>query len=325
MGANTAIEWANHTFNPWRGCTKISAGCEHCYAETLSARNHGALGVWGLNGTRVVAAESMWRQPLKWDRDAAEARRFYEEYSAAAKATDPKYDAPAPSRPRVFCASLADVFEDWRGTINESGGTIDDSAGRILYTISGDSWFTEPLYPECRDLTMAGVRARLFSLIDQTPNLDWLLLTKRPENIAAMMPSGVRRNVWLGTSVEDQETAEERIPHLLAVPAAVHFLSCEPLLGPIDLTRFLGDAHEEFQTGPVPAGINWVIVGGESGPHARAMTPAWVRSIRDQCADANVPLFFKQWGEHDQRGIRVGKRAAGAMLDGRRYEEFPAP
>jgi protein gp37 len=259
MAQDSKIEWTHHTFNPWRGCTKVSAGCTHCYAETMSGRNPTTLGVWGPRGSRVVASESYWRQPIKWNK-AAEA---------------------AGERHQVFCASLADVCE-----------------GRD--TMSAASW--EPVQT---------ARRRLGQTIDATPWLDYLLLTKRPENIAAtfdvMFPNGAnpRPNIWWGTSVEDQAAADERIPHLLRCPAAVRFLSCEPLLGPVDLRGL------EPTIGPLgimrkPNGddvlrcygprIHWVIVGGESGPGARPCNIDWIRSLRDQCAAAGVATFIKQVG-----------------------------
>lgn len=277
MAEQTSIEWCDHTFNPWTGCTKVSPGCRNCYAETLRARfGHG--NEWGPNGIRTRTSESYWRQPLKWDRAAAEAG----------------------VRRRVFCASLADVFED-RPEL--------------------DKW-----------------RADLWELIRATPNLDWLLLTKRPENIAGLARGliecvcgvsvaerGCRgchslmsfddedvwpRSVWIGTSVESTRQVG-RITDLCEHDAPVRFLSCEPLLGPIDF-------------GPEGlAGIGWVIVGGESGPNARPMRPEWVRAIRDQCVAAGVPFLFKQWGEHDENGVKVGKKKAGRIVDGRLWDEYP--
>lgn len=319
MAENSKIEWCHHTHNPWRGCTRVSQECAKCYAETLSHRNPGTLGVWGPNGTRVFAAEATWREPLKWDRKAKDAGE----------------------RHRVFCASLADVFEDW-------GGSVTGSNGNRLWWCHG-SLSNSPLpsvgmEKGCRWATLDDVRSRLFDLIDETPNLDWLLLTKRPENIDRMMPEAdshmvswahagpvpIRPNVWLGTSVGVRDTLW-RIDHLRKVPAAVRFLSIEPLLedlGTIDLT-----------------GINLVIVGGESGHGARPMHPDWARSIRDQCVKAGVAFFFKQWGEHQpidgayhhsdltaanlgyggwQSAMqRVGKKAAGRVLDGRVWDEMP--
>lgn len=308
----TTIEWTDFTFNPWRGCTKVSQGCKHCYAEQMSGRNPAVLGIWGKRGSRPVAAESYWQQPLRWNRDAA----------------------AAGERRRVFCASLADVFEGQD-------------------TMPADAW--------------AGVeaaRARLFDVIERTPWLDWLLLTKRPENIMSTverirqhwavdrLPGFDRGSIWIGTSVEDQAAADARIPHLLQVPAKVRFLSCEPLLGGLDLWPYLGPAADvpaKFNGDPTKApgyerGIDWVIAGGESGPNARPMHPAWARSLRDQCQAAGVAFHFKQWGEWQpmttadeasnyprtplRDGVnvtwaRVGKARAGRLLDGREWNEFP--
>lgn len=300
MGENTKIEWTDFTFNPWRGCTKVSDGCKNCYAETLSKRNPATLGVWGDQGTRVPAAESYWRQPFKWNKDAARAG----------------------VRRRVFCASLADVFEDNPAVIP--------------------------------------ARRRLWDTIDQTRHLDWLLLTKRPENFAKMLPWGYHTqyhppawpNVWLGVTAENQEQADKRIPEMLKVSAAVRFISAEPLLGEIDLVRAIDVAIDINGQTECPAvdglsqWIHWVIVGGESGPGARPMHPDWVRSLRDQCTQAGVPFFFKQWGEwaphypgdaweptdrtlfHYFSGgpkvWRIGKTKAGRQLNGRMWDEFPA-
>lgn len=255
MGANSGIEWTHHTFNPWRGCSKVSPGCKHCYAEQTAKRNAAVLGEWGPGARRVIASEVYWRGPLAWDRAAA----------------------AAGERHRVFCASLADVFEARPDLV-------------------------EP-------------RRRLFDLIAITPHLDWLVLTKRPEfarmyladlcdldmslNDPPLMPLP---NLWLGVSVEDQQRAEERIPLLLDTPAAVRFLSMEPLLGPVDIGRWMPVDVGSF-SGPGGAlritrvgGIDWVIVGGESGPSARSMDLAWARALVAQCQEARVPVFVKQLG-----------------------------
>ncbi len=170
-------------------------------------------------------------------------------------------------RRSVFCSSMADVFEEHQMVTQE--------------------------------------RSKLWSLIEQTPALNWLLLTKRPQHILAMAPWGQRwpDNVWVGTSVENQARAEERVPILLEVPAVCRFLSCEPLLGPVDLSPWL-------------AGLDWVIVGGESGAQARPMDAAWARGLRDQCQEAHVPYFFKQWGGHTHN-------SGGRLLDGRTWDEMP--
>lgn len=260
MAENSKIQWTHHTFNPWRGCTKVSAGCTNCYAETLAGRNPKVLGVWGPKGTRVVASESMWREPIRWNREAKEAGE----------------------RRRVFCASLADVFE--------GPETMPVASVPIIHA----------------------ARVRLFHLISETPHLDWLLLTKRPENIRRHCGDGLPRswaesmptNVWLGTSVENQATADERIPELLKVPAAVRFLSCEPLLGPVNFMQVLITEKlnrgcpeswrpEAFQPGPK---LDWAIVGGESGGGARPCAVEWVRFIVSQCRAAGAACFVKQLG-----------------------------
>lgn len=317
MGQDSKIEWTTHTFNPWRGCTKVSPGCRNCYAETFSGRNSSTLGVWGPQGTRVVAAEAAWKEPPKWNRQAA---ADLANWQRAVQECRSEYDAVGPyTRPRVFCASLADVFEDWNGPVRNSGGAQ-------LYIDGEGRWHTEYRnHAGMRPLTMDDVRARLFELIDATPNLDWLLLTKRPQNVLdftlrcqtqwwyrslTTMPA----NVWLGTSVEDQQRADERIPELLKVPAAVRFLSVEPLLGPVDLSREVYYCNACSRVGPSESGdcascgdvrtrertyldyIGWVIVGGESGPGARPCHLEWVRSVVQQCRAASVPVFVKQLG-----------------------------
>lgn len=300
MAEATKIEWCDHTFNPWRGCTKVSPGCANCYAEAMSGRNPGTLGVWGPGGTRVVASKAMWREPLKWNKWAEESERAWRESGG--------HPARKPDRPRVFCASLADVFEDWRGPL------VDGKGNAVLlghWEESLDRW-NEPL-------TLDYFRFALFNLIRRTPSLDWLLLTKRPQNISRMYAEFLgawdipfQPNVWLGASVENQDTADERIPHLLAVPAAVRFLSVEPLLGPVDLTRitvprnygsyllnaFTGEGrtyHNEPFT-KFPGRVNWVIIGGESGPRARPCRVEWIRSLVRQCRSAGGACFVKQLG-----------------------------
>ena len=157
------------------------------------------------------------------------------------------------------------------------------------------------------------MRERLWAMIDETPHLDWLLLTKRPENIGAMLRTKQRENIWLGTTCATQSWAEERIPRLLGNPAACHFISCEPLLGLISLTKI-----------PEAAELDWVIGGGESGPRARPTKARWAQSLKSGALMLDIPFLWKQWGEHDQAGKRVGKKAAGRHLDGMFYDEYPA-
>lgn len=529
MGANTKIEWCDFTFNPWRGCQKVAAGCVNCYAEAQSKRNPRTLGVWGPSGTRVVASESMWRQPVKWNRDADPNRglQFGEKM-----------------RPRVFCGSMCDVFEDWGGTIQCGRSRSEPFALRIDRD-TGEWVRSIAAYDSCRMATIDDVRERLFRLIDSTPNLDWLVLTKRPENIRRMIeacgsigyntqhehssrtirvssgsvwrtgsrrtgknlegqeaprrpmerrnkddsmqesssgnaerkwlssnpvdaesqeglcgssPSGVdslqrsdtgwtdcqsqvrdqgrqqaerigacdaeraatsryqssrcealgregieaseneidgdrcsedsrtpqigmagqghcrhlrnevprdqrdmlsshmdsrsvgpfyRSNVWLGTSIACQEDADRNIPELLKCRdlCAKLFLSIEPLVGPVDLlidgecsgwachecgsrnvdteVRVADDDVSTYACGDcgyVGGGedanwkslIDWVIVGGESGPNARPCDIAWIRSIVRQCREAGVPVFVKQLGSDSFRVVRGGP----AVIDG---------
>jgi protein gp37 len=317
MAENSNIEWTDHTFNAWRGCTKVSPACDHCYAETMSKRNPSVLGVWGKYGTREIAAESYWKKPLEWNRKAEREG----------------------VRRKVFCASLADVFEGPKSMPVEA-------VEAITYA-----------------------RLRLFELIEVTPHLDWLLLTKRPENVLPFLnehadesvglgPYKLPDNVWIGTTVENQKWADIRIPELLKVPAAVRFLSVEPMLGPVDLTRIPTghwayghvdvmsgylcgaepDKMTDFDADPAgwtrkpvgewergPHGIDWVICGGESGAGARPLHPQWARDLRDQCVAAGVPFFFKQWGEwlpveNDNQGIcGAPSKWTRVLLDGLHY------
>ena len=197
------------------------------------------------------------------------------------------------TRKRVFCASMSDVFEDRK--------------------------------------ELAPHRERLFDLIDKTPHLDWLLLSKRPENMSRLSrwSRDWPNNVWLGTTVESQERAEERISHLIKSPAIIHFLSCEPLLGPLDLSTWL------------KKGVSWVIAGGESGGKARPAHPDWFRTLKDQCIEAGVPFHFKQWGNWSplqgtkingqrvfvfndgEQVVRLSKTKSGRILDGNTWDEVP--
>lgn len=298
MAEDSKIQWTDHTFNPWRGCTKISDGCKHCYAEAMSGRNPKVLGEWGPQGVRALASEAYWRQPLGWARAAA----------------------AAGVRRRVFCASLADVFED-----------------------------RADLIPH---------RHRLLALIALTPELDWLLLTKRADvmrrtfadpdlyhevlraaavwrdrhpalrRVEIPYPGRGWPNLWAGVSVENQAAADLRIPHLMEVPAAVRFLSVEPLLEEVDLrlhrawspldmgleddplaVALIRQAQDEAETGAlyVRGGIHWVIVGGESGPNARPCNLSWIRGVVEQCQGAGVPVFVKQLGANSGLPLRDRK------------------
>ncbi len=310
MAENSKIEWTHHTFNPWIGCQKVGPGCDHCYAEAMMDTRLGRV-QWGPHAARSRTSAAYWLKPLAWN--------------AAAKA--------AGQRHRVFCASLADVFDNHESI--------------------EDEW-----------------RHDLWHLIHATPHLDWMLLTKRPGNILRYLPNygDVQPNLWLGCTVVNQAEADRDIPKLLAVPAKVRFLSMEPLLGPVTLNYLQpGDPPVEIDAlsgthgvlrphRGTNAKIDLVIVGGESGPGARPMHPDWVRDIRDQCVSAGTAFFFKQWGEFrppitedDHRAVRdgkafggsilpngnfgnpygsavvrVGKKAAGRLLDGRTWDQMPA-
>ena len=269
MGENSAIEWTTHTFSPWVGCTKISPGCDHCYAEGW-AKRAGHPELWA--GTRRRTTPANWRQPLKWN---AEAER-------------------TGTRPRVFCSSLADVFDNQVPT----------------------QWALD-----------------LWSLIAETPRLTWLLLTKRIGNVSERAPWP--DNVWLGITVVNQDEAARDILKLLAVPARVRFLSCEPLLGQIDLTRLtarfergtlynLNCLRSDYGrgAGPEHPTVDWVIVGGESGPRARPFVLGWGKEIVRQCREAGVACFVKQVGARPVN--REGERCPHIRdPKGKVVEEWP--
>ncbi|VCN30342.1 phage Gp37/Gp68 family protein [Burkholderia pseudomallei] len=325
MSKNSKIEWCDHTWSPWEGCQKVGPGCDHCYAEARNIRFGGGKTInWGPGAPRRRTASASWKLPLRWDRKARELG----------------------TRLRIF-PSLCDPFDN----------AVDPA------------W-----------------RRDFFELIADTPNLDWLLLTKRIANADDMIVDALLQqpgltaapkwpwpNVWLGATIVNQAEADRDIPKLLATPARVRFLSMEPLLGPVDLRfHIYSEPTGNFRTHggkrqlelrrPADGGLHWVIAGGESGPGARPMHPDWARSLRDQCAAADVPFLFKQWGEHslaydrdrddpDYRRCdrmarlpgrwinlagghgfngervhyaeRVGKKAAGRLLDGRTHDEFP--
>lgn len=290
MAATTKIGWTDRTVNAWWGCTKISPACAHCYADTF-ARSKGK-SLWGDAADRWIRVEAAIRE--------------LEKYAAKPLRED---------RPdRVFIASMADVFED-RADLVEPRKKLWDALHRLGRRI--------------------------------TP----LILTKRPHIMRAWAAEhGWPEGAWAGTTVEDQRRADERIPDLLHVPAPIRFLSMEPLLEPVDLECVapFDDFHIEALDTPDPAHrVHWVIAGGESGPAARPMPAEWVRSLRLQTQKAGGAFFFKQWGEwlpssqaqylssvlrdhtpriveaHGDAFLRYGKDAAGNLLDGEVWEQFP--
>ena len=242
MGENSAISWTTHTFNPWWGCVKVSPGCARCYAETWAARYHGQT-LWGPDAARKVPSEAYWREPLKWQKQAQGQQQ----------------------RPRVFVASMGDVFETHRDTATHD--------------------------------RMNEAREKLARLVIDTPDLDWLFLTKRIESAAHyldwMFQQGRPTNLWLGCTVENQEQWEKRMPHLLGTEAARHFISVEPMLGPITMTY----------TGPTcwQDTLDWVICGGESGPGCRPMKEEWASDLLSQSMAGGAAFWMKQLGGHPHK------------------------
>jgi protein gp37 len=250
----SSIAWTDYTFNPWWGCARVSPGCERCYAEVFDHRTGGDH--WGPQAPRRFFGVKHWNEPVAWNR-----RR---------RNDDPRH--------RVFCSSMADVFERHA-----------DAGIR-----------------ERQDLA----RGVLCNLIERTPLLDWQLLTKRPENVLEMVPErwrdGFPSNVWMLTTAEDQARADQRIPELLKIPARVRGVSVEPMLGAVDLTEWFYRCDGDCLRPDLPHGepiIDWVICGGESGPRRRPFDLAWLESLAAQCDDAGTALFVKQ-----DAGPRPGQR-----------------
>jgi protein gp37 len=279
MGARSKIEWTDSTFNPWVGCTKITragraaSACDFCYAEKWAKRSGQV--AWG-NHPRRRTTDTYWRGPVTWNEQGK------------------SFQAKHGRRQRVFCASLADIFDN----------QVDPS------------W-----------------RADLFELIRACDQLDWQLLTKRPQNIRKMLPrdwGNGYANVWLGTTTEDARAYQQRLPHLLNVPSVVHFVSYEPAIGPLgqmDIDGLFPD---------------WLIIGGESGVRSdliRHTNPQWVRDVISECQRLGIAPFLKQWGtyknnphvvedahtvEHAARFDPPENGKGGGKLDGHFWREFPA-
>lgn len=281
MGEVTKIAWTGTltrdgrwlpgaTWNPWIGCAHASPGCLHCYAEDMMDTRYGKV-VWG-NGkdsTRVRTADTNWRNPYKWNRQAEQDGE----------------------RKKVFCASLSDIGED---------------------------------RPE-----LEAWRAELLELPARTPWLDWLFLTKRPHliNIQFAKATGMHPdewfakhpNVWIGTSVENQEWADKRIHHLLGINASIRFVSVEPQIGPVSFRSIpleFGNVNALKRAGRYSNEIDWVIIGGESGNGARDFEVGWGRSLIDECAETGKPAFFKQTGS-------VAAKRYGYTGKGEEPEEWP--
>ena len=266
----TKISWTDETFNPWQGCSAVSEGCRNCYAARIVADRY-----WGPRRARRKQSAAYWAQPLKWN---ARAAQFAVDHGR---------------RRRVFCASVADVFD--------------------------------PQAPR-------GALDLLFDVIEQCPELDWQILTKRPQ--LALPHAGrlakVRRQVWFGVSAEDQDNLLQRTAYFRDLPAALHFVSYEPALGPLDLrqqARLIRSAQEGDERP-----FQWLIAGGESGPlkRLRRPRPEWFTDVRDQCAELGIPFLFKQWGSnranpaasYTRRNHSFGYKG-GHRLEGAVHDAFP--
>lgn len=324
--SRTKIEWATDTWNPVTGCTKVSEGCRHCYAERMVKRFGGRVhagdgtGPESVEFGRVILHPEKFEQPLRWRKPR-----------------------------RVFVCSMSDLFHP---------DVPDDFIDRVFasMSLSTGTFMVLTKRPARMREYMANVRRGLRNICSSAgeftggwPFLDGVVAAQW---IARGLP-----NVWLGVSVENQATADERIPLLLETPATVRFVSYEPALGPVDFVKVPGFNR----IGGINPSRWWVICGGESGPGARPMHPDWARSMRDQCQAAGVPFFFKQWGEwapsydrdrddpdwrmvpaessrrtllnvaggsgfHGERVVgflRVGKKAAGRELDGKVWDQVP--
>lgn len=335
MSDKTKIEWTDATWNPIRGCTAVSPGCANCYAAAVAARFSGegqpyeglakhAAGAKPKWTNEILVVERVMTQPLRW------------------------------RRPRkVFVNSMSDLFH--KRVLQD----VIDATFAVM-ALSGQHVFqvlTKRADRMREYLTDDGLEDRIYERMERIAE---------SEGIADFLFDGLPiDNAWLGVSVEGQDQVS-RVDELLGTPAAIRFISAEPLLGPLTFQHYIcEDEHGNVgleQCGdferPASSGIDWVIVGGESGPHARPMHPDWVRDIRDQCQAAGVSFFFKQWGEwspnawggaygmkpktiltidgHQSdnprrwgpedravRMTRVGKKAAGRLLDGREWSEYP--
>ena len=338
MSDKTRIEWTDATWNPVTGCTKVSEGCDNCYAETIAHRFSGTKAY--PDGFAVTLRPERLDQPLRWKRPRM---IFVNSMSDLFHA-----DVPDEFIARVFAVMALSPMHTFQ--------ILTKRPGRMRSLLS-QAWFAREVAEELTEFMARGTKVRGVELTPEKVGPD------AGDNL--WHPTWPLPNVWLGTSVESQKWADVRIPQLLATPAAVRFLSCEPLLGPVNLSAYLppvavfclGRAAARHlarvNDRPEPTWPDWVIVGGESGPHARPMHPDWARSLRKQCVAAGVAFHFKQWGEWAPAGRcfddraperdehfwwdqtsgtigtgatvvrRVGKKLAGRELDGRTWDEHP--
>lgn len=345
MSDHTGIEWTDATWNPIRGCTRVSEGCRNCYAESVAARFSG-------EGQPYEGLAKMTTAGPRWTGKVA----FVEKHLH-----DPiRWRKPK----RVFVNSMSDLFHE-----RVTDGELDRIFGVMALSAAfgrGHTFQILTKRPErMRDYLLNVTVDRIAEACDDDEEQCHIANSLNGVLGHGRNAGWPMRNVWLGTSVENQAAADERIPFLLDTPAAVRFLSCEPLLGPVtlDVPAHSGPIRIDALTGgwAVPRNdgthhqeprIHWVIVGGESGRNARPMHPQWARDLRDQCVEASVPYFFKQWGEwspvgqkvvsfppkildgmvhsfgdapypDDTTSVRIGKKRAGRDLDGRTWDEMP--
>jgi len=309
MSTKTGIEWTDATWNPIRGCTRVSEGCRNCYAEKVAYR-------FKREGDPFEGLVEMKNGHASWTGKI----QFVEEHLL-----DPlKWKRPR----RIFVNSMSDLFHE----------NVTDEILCAVFKV------------------MCEAKRHTFQVLTKRPArmLDFISrLNSKTRDFGPLWPNTwPQRHIWLGVSVENQAAADERIPLLLQTPAAVRFISAEPLLGPVSLrwkdSVGFGNAHPRHLHPVADANgrvvtdeydglreLDWVICGGESGTGARPMHPDWARALRDQCSAAGVPFFFKQWGEwlpdagweagrtNYAQFARVGKKAAGALLDGVEWKQFP--
>jgi len=287
---NTKIAWAHHTFNAWRGCDQVSPACDNCYAMTMAKRNPAVLGVWGAHGTRIIAEPNQWLEVMRWN--AAAAWRGVRE--------------------RVFVNSMSDTFEEWHGIPTFTNGAHARPLGGATWGTDGVLPFVKaPLGSIEKGATLGDVRDWLMWLVFVCQNLDFLFLTKRVSHMSTFMAhfytgdvdimpgTNCLPNLWLGATVEDN-AAKARIAVLRDIPAAVHYVSAEPMIQSLWRLNLKG--------------IDWVICGGESakGSHEdgsrklRPMKAVWAKDLRDDCKLQDVAFFFKQWGN----ALPVDQRAS---------------
>jgi protein gp37 len=309
MNVKTSIEWTDGKFNGWIGCTKVGPGCDHCYAEVLNSRFNG--GNWGPGATRARTRAENWQELRNWNKRAG--NRLFVECSACGTREFRRWDKRLPPGGLSCCTTKG------CRALSESESTV---ARPRIFSASMSDWLDNEVPIEWF--------VDMLALIRETPNLDWLLLSKRIGRFNDAMHDAHRyvnvhqisrdlfewlnswvqgvapANVWVGATIVNQEEANRDIPKLMAVPARIRFLSCEPMLGAIDLNK-IQNTHTEMHMSALhrqydgnyydsAAQMNWVICGGESGGGARPMNADWCRSLRDQCAEAGVPFFMKQMG-----------------------------